>query len=361
MKLSIFNLRGSENGWGASNSPSTRFGLDSTGDKKLGLDINNRNPGVELRTQMLNNLLIAAVFTSGILYLLGLPAMLQDHQWGRIFVYGLIAITIIALNRAEKLVFAWRSAIFLGIIFAGGAFMLATEGLSGNGRLLLLALPILATFLLVDFRFTHLLRFSAWALSLITLVTIGIFTIQGYLSIGEPGENNPNWVSATVGFLMFAFVGMFTFERYIKMQEANHDRQVDLARESELLMSRLTKQTGILTHRLIQIRTAAEINAVASSLQDPKTLFYQVCELVRERFGLYYVGIFLIEPNTNMAVLTSGTGEAGKIMLAEHHQLVVGGDSMIGWATANRKARIALDVGQEAVRFNNPHLPETSI
>jgi len=32
---------------------------------------------------------------------------------------------------------------------------------------------------------------------------------------------------------------------------------------------------------------------------------------------------------------------------------------MIGWATANRQYRIALDVGQESVRFDNPHLPET--
>jgi GAF domain-containing protein len=32
---------------------------------------------------------------------------------------------------------------------------------------------------------------------------------------------------------------------------------------------------------------------------------------------------------------------------------------MIGWAISNHKARIALDVGSEAVRFNNPNLPLT--
>jgi len=46
-------------------------------------------------------------------------------------------------------------------------------------------------------------------------------------------------------------------------------------------------------------------------------------------------------------------------MLAAHHKLVVGGDSMIGWATEHGEARIALDVGQEAVRFSNPNLPDT--
>ena len=32
---------------------------------------------------------------------------------------------------------------------------------------------------------------------------------------------------------------------------------------------------------------------------------------------------------------------------------------MIGWCVANKQARIALDVGEEAVRFSNPLLPET--
>jgi len=32
---------------------------------------------------------------------------------------------------------------------------------------------------------------------------------------------------------------------------------------------------------------------------------------------------------------------------------------MIGWATQTRKSRIALDVGEEAVHFDNPLLPET--
>jgi GAF domain-containing protein len=59
------------------------------------------------------------------------------------------------------------------------------------------------------------------------------------------------------------------------------------------------------------------------------------------------------------AVLRAGTGEAGEKMLTEHHHLPVGGNSMIGWAIANHLPRIALDVGQEAVRFNNPNLPLT--
>jgi GAF domain-containing protein len=93
-------------------------------------------------------------------------------------------------------------------------------------------------------------------------------------------------------------------------------------------------------------------------------LLPEVCTLVSQRFGLYYVGIFLIEESTSrekesFAVLKAGNGNAGRQMLLEGHKLAVGGDSMIGWATANHKPRIAQNVGQEVVRFNNPHLPLT--
>jgi hypothetical protein len=46
-------------------------------------------------------------------------------------------------------------------------------------------------------------------------------------------------------------------------------------------------------------------------------------------------------------------------MLREGHKLAIGGNSMIGASIANKKGRIALDVGHEAVFFENPHLPKT--
>ncbi len=114
-----------------------------------------------------------------------------------------------------------------------------------------------------------------------------------------------------------------------------------------------------LERRLLQLRTISEISHAANSLLDPAELINQFINLIKERFNLYYVGLFLIDEFGEYAVLHAGTGEAGERMLAEQHQLAVGGTSMIGWTTAHAKARIALDSGAEAIRFNNPHLPET--
>ena len=46
-------------------------------------------------------------------------------------------------------------------------------------------------------------------------------------------------------------------------------------------------------------------------------------------------------------------------MLERQHQLSLDDRSMIGWCIQHRVPRIALDVGEDAVHFNNPDLPDT--
>lgn len=107
------------------------------------------------------------------------------------------------------------------------------------------------------------------------------------------------------------------------------------------------------------LQTAAEVSHATTSVLDPDQLLRQVVDLVRDRFDLYYVGLFLLDEERRFAVLRAGTGEAGQQMLAQGHKLEVGGGSMIGQCAARAEARIALDVGEEAVRFDNPLLPQT--
>ena len=126
-----------------------------------------------------------------------------------------------------------------------------------------------------------------------------------------------------------------------------------------LLEARVEDRTRDIARRLAQVRTAAEISNVIARLNDPGTLYPNVVSLLQERLDLYYVGIFQVDDLNRYAVLRAGSGEAGQIMLARGHRLQIGGGSMIGWCIANHKPRIALDVGTDAVRFNNPVLPMT--
>jgi PAS domain S-box-containing protein len=118
------------------------------------------------------------------------------------------------------------------------------------------------------------------------------------------------------------------------------------------------------------LQTASQISHAASSILSLDELLPQAVDLIRRQFGFYYVGIFMLDASgegprlreddpRGWAVLTAGTGEAGRQMIADGHRLQVGGDSMVGWCIAHQQARIALDVGDEAVRFDNPLLPDT--
>jgi len=114
-----------------------------------------------------------------------------------------------------------------------------------------------------------------------------------------------------------------------------------------------------LINRSTQLLTAADVSKSISTILDPEQLIRETVELIQDRFGFYYVGLFLVENGAEFAVLHAGTGEAGRRMLAIDHRLPVGGQSMVGRCVASGEARIALDVGEEAVHFDNPYLPET--
>lgn len=104
---------------------------------------------------------------------------------------------------------------------------------------------------------------------------------------------------------------------------------------------------------------AAEVSRSTTSVLDPDALLRQTVNLVRDHFDLYYVGLFLVDEPREYVILRAGTGEAGQQMLAAGHRFPVGASTMIAQCVTTGRARIALDVGEEAQRFDNPLLPRT--
>lgn len=111
--------------------------------------------------------------------------------------------------------------------------------------------------------------------------------------------------------------------------------------------------------RTAQLSASADVGRAVTSILDPQQLLREVVNLIADRFGPYYVAVFTLDEVGKYAVLREATGEAGRALKQRGHRLEVGGESMVGFVTSQRKPRIALDVGQEAVRFANPLLPDT--
>jgi GAF domain-containing protein/HAMP domain-containing protein len=138
---------------------------------------------------------------------------------------------------------------------------------------------------------------------------------------------------------------------------------IRLAEAFNSMTAQLRGLIGNLEQRVAErtetLQAASDVSRVTRLTIDPEQLVREVVEVVRRRFGLYYVGLFLLDERERYAVLQAGTGDFGRVMLAQGHQLPVSDTSMIGRSVLTDEPVVALDVGDAAVRFENPLLPDT--
>jgi GAF domain-containing protein len=125
------------------------------------------------------------------------------------------------------------------------------------------------------------------------------------------------------------------------------------------LEQRVDERTRDLERRTSQLEAIADVARSVASIQEMDLLLPAITRLVSERFGFYHVGIFLLDDDHEFALLQASNSEGGAKMLARGHRLQVGQQGIVGYVALHGTARVALDVGEEAVFFNNPDLPET--
>jgi GAF domain-containing protein/HAMP domain-containing protein len=121
----------------------------------------------------------------------------------------------------------------------------------------------------------------------------------------------------------------------------------------------LESARGQSEERARNLETISEVARVISGEQNLETLLPLVANLVTEKFGHYHTDIFLLDSTRQYAVLQASSSEGGKQMLARGHHLEVGQTGIVGFVAQSGEPRIALDVGADAVFFNNPDLPDT--
>ncbi len=143
----------------------------------------------------------------------------------------------------------------------------------------------------------------------------------------------------------------------IALQQARLREQVQ--RHAEELEAQVFTRTAELARRTIQLQVAAEVARDVTSAGNLDDLLSHSVNLIRERFGFNHAGIFLVDEQGEYVTLKAATGEAGRQMLAKNHRLKIGEEGIVGYVTGSGEPRIALDVGKDAVHFDNPLLPDT--
>jgi GAF domain-containing protein/HAMP domain-containing protein len=121
----------------------------------------------------------------------------------------------------------------------------------------------------------------------------------------------------------------------------------------------LSEQNEFLRYRTRQLQTVSDVARSVASNQELEILLNQVAVLISERFGFYHVGIFLNDENGEYTTLRAANSEGGKHMLQRQHKLKIGKVGIVGNVASSGIARIASQVGDDSVYFDNPDLPLT--
>lgn len=246
-----------------------------------------------------------------------------------------------------RLSYTIRAGTFLFLLFFAGFTSLLDYGLA-DASLLLLGFVIM-TGLLFSPR-TGLFPIIAGILLLI-------------LIFGWPSAALADAVRLTAILLVvtsIVAIGLHTFqEEFTKTQHAAQETFDTLREERSKLEERVEERTAGLSRKTDQLRATSYIARKTAEVQDLATLLDTVCHLVTDQFGFYHTGIFLINESGNQVVLQAASSEGGKRMMERGHSLSIGMQGIVGYAAAQKKPRIALDVGTDAAFFNNPDLPLT--
>ena len=247
-----------------------------------------------------------------------------------------------------------QGILFLVIAGSINTMAVLAGGVENVASTLFGAIPlafIIGTSILSTRNSVILVSFNILALALLPIFSTNV----------SPGEMFRDLL--TLLFLGMVLIITVSFRTNMETERLNEEKESNkklktLSNTLEKSIKSLSERTRELELRSSYLRGAAEVSRTVAVFTDTEELANQVVELIKNSFNLYYVGLFLVDEKGDWAILRSGTGKAGEIMLADKHRLKIG-EGMIGWAIKQKEARIALDVGADAVQFENPHLPET--
>jgi len=321
---------------------------------------------VVLREKILQYGLIGSSIIATILVPMVVVRDIAAGDWLRVIVFSLAYIAILAITIYRNISFSIRANLFSGLFFLIGLIDLLGAGMSGEGRLFMLAFVIMTT--LLTSKRSALSGLLTGIVTLLTLTIIGWGMSSGWIE-QPPVETLANsykfseWLNGNMVFLMLAaaivssLVLLITQAQNALQQQEKFTEDIETARQK--LQEEFEEQREEINRRATDLETASGLARDISKFTNLDTLLGNAVNLIRDQFGFYHAGLFLLDVNKEYAVLRSATGDAGRQMLANNHRLRVGEVGLVGYAVSKGEPRIAQNVYQDTFHYKNPILPDT--
>ena len=125
------------------------------------------------------------------------------------------------------------------------------------------------------------------------------------------------------------------------------------------LESQVETRTKSLRNQTAQLRASAEVARDIASEQKLQNLLDRASDLIKDRFGYYHVGIYLIDPKGEYANLVASTDQPGIRLIQAEHRYKIEGESNVGYACMIGEALIASISEDTAPLIFHPLLPNS--
>ncbi|HSR34720.1 MAG TPA: GAF domain-containing protein [Anaerolineae bacterium] len=317
--------------------------------------------------RLLNAVLLSVLVASALIVLVAalFQALRPDPETVFTLVSGaamtLVVVVLLILARRGRLRLV--SILFLGLTLAVTTIWIyGVAGISSDSSVLAYALMIVLAGLLLGGRGALL----ATAISLVAVSGAYWLETSGFLVVTD--------LPVTLGDLFFVaipliltgvllYYAMNSISAAIDRARKNELAQIEANRELEVLRAsledRVTERTRELERRSQELQAATEVSRAATSILDVEELIWQVVELIQLRFGLYHVGLLLLDQGREWAVYRAGSGVAGRELREQGFRLEVGEGSIVGWCAAKAQVRVAQDVTTDTMHVEQTLLPLT--
>jgi len=142
----------------------------------------------------------------------------------------------------------------------------------------------------------------------------------------------------------------------LEKSRANEQAQIKSNQELRDLQAVLEQRVTERTHSL---ELAALVGRSVSQVRKLGPMLKDAAEIIRSRFDLYYVQVYLTNPTQSALLLKSGTGTVGAELIARGHSLPIDTGSVNGRSVVEKRSVVISDTTSSATFRPNPLLAET--
>ena len=319
--------------------------------------------------RLVRNILIFTIIAS--VASIGILINTPDASSLTIAVIGIMLLIIIV-----SLVFVIRGQILLAKLMVPLALTIAITVIANNANTIhdisILAYPLIIT--IANLLQGRRSSFTTTPLVLAAIVLLGVLDMTGIST--NPIAERTGIDDILIGTVLIAsgagilnlLVGRLR-SALLKAEESEH-LQIQTNKELTSLKDLLEKRVQDRTYQLEsanqrnekrarQFEAIAQVARATTTNENLNDLLPRLVSVISDQFGFYHTGIFLFDEERKNAVLRATNSEGGRRMLSRGHKLQIGQTGIVGFVSGTGTPRIALDVGSDAVFFNNPDLPNT--